>query len=303
MRITYKYLILLVVISLFATTAQFHFPHWWQTIEVIFLAIGILLTGIPHGAMDHYVAKQQAIQAGKPFIIWKFIAGYLVWILVYVLAWWISPSFSLALFLLLSAWHFGETDSKFVGMSGSLKSVRMLVYGICLVAWLLLNHSVELASWIKLLVPASPEISRIIGTAAQVPLYLFFIVAILVLMPIRSVDRQKWIVWILFAGFIFLCGKMSLLSGFALYFTGWHGVLAFIDIHNFLSPKGKLLSVWRNAIPLSAIAYTFLILVYYLSEPTVWQNAGLPAIFILLSVLTLPHAQVMHQLYSRTKTV
>ena len=137
----------------------------------------------------------------------------------------------------------------------------------------------------------------------ELPLHLFLAIAVVLLLPVRSRQPHRWVMWLLFSCFIFLCGKMSLLSGFALYFTGWHGVLAFVDIHNFLPSKGKFLAVWRHAIPLSVISYAFLILIYFFTDAGVWQNAGLPAIFILLSVLTLPHAQVMHQLYRRTETV
>lgn len=272
--------------------------------EMPLLGLGIFLTGIPHGAMDHYIARQQALSAGKIFSIWKFIARYVGWIVLYTLVWWVSPGVSLILFLLLSAWHFGETDFKFISTAAhTLRSVKMLVYGLCLVTWLLLNHATALQAWIELLAPACTAASVAIKWAVQIPLWLFWITSVLILLPVKSTEPQKWIMWLLFSGFLFLCGKMSLLTGFALYFTGWHGVLAFIDINNFLTPRGKILAVWRHSIPLSVIAYTFLLLIYFFTDPGVWQNGGLPAIFILLSVLTLPHTQVMHQLYRRIETV
>ncbi len=303
MRITYKYLLSLLAVSCLGAAAQWYYPRGWPVIEGIVLGLGIFLTGIPHGAVDHYVARQQAINAGKAFSIWKFITTYILWVLLYTLVWWISPGFSFILFLLLSAWHFGETDFRFTGDRGRFKFVRTIIYGMCLVAWLLLSHASELQSWIKILVPVSTAAPAVIEMARQIPPLLFFIVAMVMVLPINSEKQHKWTTWLIFSGFIFLCGKMGLLSGFALYFTGWHGVLAFVDINNFLPLKGKLLAVWRTSIPLSVISYVFLIFIYFFTDAEVWQNAGLPAIFILLSVLTLPHAQVMHQLYhSRVET-
>ncbi len=303
MRITYKYLLFLVFCSGLGAAAQWYFPRGWPTIEVVILGLGIFLTGIPHGAMDHYIARQQAVSAGKTFRIRQFLTNYILWILLYTLVWWISPGFSLMLFLLLSAWHFGETDFKFAGARGRWKPVKTCLYGICLVAWLLLSHSLELQSWIGLLVPACTSASTAIAQAGYVPPYLFFIVAAGMLLPVNSKKQHQWLIWLFFSGFLFLCGKMSLLSGFALYFAGWHGVLAFVDINNYLPLQGKLLAVWRTSMPLSVLAYGFLIFIYWFTDAGVWQNAGLPAIFILLSVLTLPHAHVMHQLYRRVQTV
>ncbi len=303
MHITCKYLLFLVACSGFGAAAQWYCPLGWPTIEVVILGLGIFLTGIPHGAMDHYIARQQAISTGKTFSIWTFITAYVLWILLYTLVWWISPGFSLIIFLLLSAWHFGETDFKFAGAPGRWKSVKTLIYGICLVAWLLLSHALELPSWIEILVPACTSASAAIAKAGYILPYLFFIIAAGMLLPVNSKKQHKWLIWLFFSGFLFLCGKMSLLGGFALYFTGWHSVLAFVDINNFLPSKGKFLAVWHHAIPLSVISYAFLILIYFFTDAGVWQNSGLPAIFILLSVLTLPHAQVMHQLYRRAETV
>ena len=303
MHITYKYLLFLVVCSGLGAAARWYYPQGWPTIELVILGLGIFLTGIPHGAMDHSVARQQAVSAGKTFRIRQFITAYILWILLYTLVWWISPGFSLIMFLLLSAWHFGETDFKFAGVPDRWRSVKTLLYGLCLVAWLLLSHVVELQYWIGMLVPACTAASAIIAQAAYIPPHMFFMLAAGLLLPVNSNKQHKWLIWLFFSGFLFLCGKMSLLSGFALYFTGWHGVLAFVDINNYLPLPGKLLAVWRTAMPLSVLSYVFLIFIYWITDAGVWQNAGLPAVFILLSVLTLPHAQVMHRLYRRVETV
>ena len=303
MHITYKYVLFLVACSGVGAATQWYCPQGWPTIEVVILSLGIFLTGIPHGAMDHFVARQQAVSDGKIFRIRQFITTYILWILLYTLVWWIAPGFSLILFLLLSAWHFGETDFKFAGAPGRWKSVKTLLYGIGLVAWLLLSHAVELQYWIEILLPAGTSASVAITRAGYIPPYLFFIIAAGLLLPVNSKKQHKWLIWLFFSGFLFLCGKMSLLSGFALYFTGWHGVLAFVDINNYLPLQGKLLAVWRTSMPLSVLSYVFLLFIYLFTDAGVWQNAGLPAIFILLSVLTLPHVQVMHRLYRRVETV
>ncbi len=303
MRISGQYLFYLVVLSLIGAAARWTGLEAWRFFEVAGLLLGIVITGIPHGAMDHYIARQQAINEGRAFHIRHFIATYVVWILLYSALWWMSPGCSLLLFLVLSAWHFGETDLEFSGSSPRWKFVKTLLYGASLVAWLLLHHPLELASWIKLLVPAFTTATEVIAVVQQIPLPLFYVILVVLLLPVNSQRKHKWGIWLALCAFIFLCGQMSLLSGFTLYFTGWHGVLAFIDIYNFLPLRGKLMAVWRNSLPLSILSYTFLLGIYFFTSAEVWQNSGLPAIFILLSLLTLPHTQVMHRLYRRTEIV
>jgi len=301
MQISYKYPLLLTVLGLAGCCNPLRAEPQWYTLEVGLLGIGILLTGIPHGAMDHYIARQQAINAGRVFHIGRFVGVYILWAVLYTLLWWMSPGLSFLLFLLLSAWHFGETDLKFAQVAGRLSGLKTMIYGVCLLAWLLLNHAGELTSWIQILVPACTTAPLFINWALHIPLVLFFVLASALLAPIGSQLRSRWLIWLCFSCFLFLCGKLSLLSGFAFYFTGWHSVRAFVDISNFLPAKGKLLVIWRHSLPLSVIAYAFLLMIYFLTAAEVWQHAGLPAIFILLSILTLPHAHLMHQLYGRVE--
>ena len=302
MQIGYKYPLLLTVLAFAAWCNPWQAEPHWHGLEVLILVLGILLTGIPHGAMDHYIARQQAMNAGRVFHIGRFIGVYIFWALLYSLLWWISPGLSLLVFLLLSAWHFGETDLKFVNIPGHLPGFKTMAYGICLLAWLLLNHAGELAAWIQILVPNCPSAPQFINGALHIPLVAFFVLLSALLAPIGSKAGSRWLVWLCFSGFLFLCGKLSLLSGFALYFTGWHSVRAFVDISIFLPAQRKWSAIWRHSLPLSIISYTFLLLIYFLTAAEVWQNSGLPAIFILLSILTLPHAHLMHELYSRVET-
>ena len=73
---------------------------------VSLVLIGVL--GIPHGAADHLIfnklfPKQKHNQA-------RFYALYLSGILVYSLLWFLGPLLALGLFILISAYHFGESN-------------------------------------------------------------------------------------------------------------------------------------------------------------------------------------------------
>lgn len=70
------------------------------------LLVAVVLTGVPHGALDPWVARRAGL--------WRTPRGLIAFNLAYVavgalvlVAWQRAPGASLALFLLLSAWHFG----------------------------------------------------------------------------------------------------------------------------------------------------------------------------------------------------
>ncbi len=73
---------------------------------VILLAVAVVLTGLPHGALDPWVAWRTGL--------WRTRAGFAAFNLAYLgiaLAvlgvWQLAPGASLAIFLAISAWHFG----------------------------------------------------------------------------------------------------------------------------------------------------------------------------------------------------
>jgi hypothetical protein len=69
---------------------------------VLGLAIGLL--GIPHGALDHHM---MGVQGGRRSTD---LLGYIASTVLVMAVWWLSPSLMLGLFLLNSAWHFGDCD-------------------------------------------------------------------------------------------------------------------------------------------------------------------------------------------------
>jgi Brp/Blh family beta-carotene 15,15'-monooxygenase len=69
-------------------------------------AIGLLVLGIPHGAMDHRVGGG----AGATGVSGRFLAGYLGLTGLVLIAWWLAPMAALVGFLLVAAFHFGQGD-------------------------------------------------------------------------------------------------------------------------------------------------------------------------------------------------
>jgi lycopene beta-cyclase len=71
-----------------------------------FLAIGFLLVGLPHGALDHlHLLPSKNLNKLLPYLLLYLALGAAVFAL-----WIVAPHVALLFFLIYSAWHFGQAD-------------------------------------------------------------------------------------------------------------------------------------------------------------------------------------------------
>ncbi|RYE25821.1 MAG: hypothetical protein EOP42_21175, partial [Sphingobacteriaceae bacterium] len=289
---------------------------FWQLINPIstafqltFLTVALLLTGIPHGALDHLVQQENAKRRGKPFKLYVFLGRYLLNMLVYAIAWYVFPSWSLFFFLLISGWHFGETDIAAYPQQPLLTAALRFLYGIFLLGWILLTHKTEVTPVLLHLVPTYSLIfNRWLWLNSQafwlVPLSGFLMVFLLLLTRFyyNYLHQHKLILQLLM---LLLCTYfLPLLPAFGLYFAGWHSLVTLFNIKGFIIGKNTtadktLFKVWQAALPFSLLAITGLLLAGYLLPLYAPLFDPLPLLFVFLSVITLPHMQVMHHLNSR----
>ena len=76
-----------------------------QQALVLVLALAVAVTGLPHGALDPWVAWRIGLWRGR----WGFVAfnvAYVGLAALVVMAWRLAPGLSLVVFLAISAWHF-----------------------------------------------------------------------------------------------------------------------------------------------------------------------------------------------------
>ena len=106
MPLQIKYLIYLLVIGLVFKNTLLLFPQQQLTIQIILLFIGLLFTGIPHGALDNYIAKKSANNDNIFFNLSFFIIRYIFLMLLYGILWWVLPGLSLCLFIFFNSISF-----------------------------------------------------------------------------------------------------------------------------------------------------------------------------------------------------
>jgi beta-carotene 15,15'-dioxygenase len=292
MKSSIIYLIALLITGLFFKIIIMLFPQKQFLIEILVLFFGLILTGIPHGAIDHLVARKTADKKSNKFSLVKFIFRYTILMLIYGSVWWLAPGFSLILFILFTAFHFGVTDLHYFGKGNKMIS---FLFGMNLTAWLLLSHQTELINWLYLILPNTDPIFVIINFLFKVNPIVFLFLAGLISFPKKS----KRLDWVLFILLLILANQLGLIAGFAFYFSGWHGWQAFNDIKNYINADNTIIQLWKKAIPFTILSLVALLVVYAITPGSVWQNLGAPAVIILISLLTLPHMEVMEQVYHK----
>ncbi len=122
------------------------------------LVVGVVLFGLPHGAIDPLVAKQA--MSNQPFYSRTgFYVVYSLIALLYGMVWWCYPAATLASFLVISSFHFGEDwEGRFPGWT-------RLSYGAAVVTLPMLFHSREVTE-IYAAVGASDAVRFVIASQA-----------------------------------------------------------------------------------------------------------------------------------------
>jgi beta-carotene 15,15'-dioxygenase len=275
-------------------------------VQISFFVFYLFVTGIPHGAIDHLVEKETAKRHKKPFKLYLFLLRYLLTMAFYGLVWYIIPSFSLLFFLFISAWHFGETDIE-KAPSTIYWNVTRFIFGSFVLSWILLMHPIEttpilerisqngynvMQTWTFLTYFSTPFLVLLICFGS-----IFFAIAYKH-QPIL-VDKSRLVRLFLI---LLLTYFMPLLPAFALYFGGWHALSAFKTIKDYLLDQKEtsknslrpILKIWSNTLLFTSFVLLFSVFAtwYWLHFLKSWDP--LPLVFVFLSLITLPHLNVMH---------
>lgn len=268
----------------------------------LFLALSLITgLGIPHGATDHRIFHVLLQRMGGQPAMLGFYGGYLGLMLVYGLLWWLSPVFSLLIFLLTSVYHFGQSNWNYVSLSGGFQALLYLIYGAFVLFVPILAHFNTAQPIVESIIQRSlPELSPLLLNGSIGLIIVLNLLTIGLLWFKRKLSSQEARAEV-FNLFILLVLFLStpLLLGFALYFSGWHALSSIQDQIAFFrsqKPGYKLKDYVREALPYSGLAILgLMIMVRYSSS--IQLDAVWGILFIFLSLVTLPHLVLIEMLY------
>jgi len=237
------------------------------------LVAGLLLVGLPHGAIDHLLESRRAETPIDP----AFIIRYLLLSFVIGIIWWINAWLGLGVFLIYSAWHFGETEYK---SSNDAIGLRSLLWGCSILGFLLVTHPAETKSILT-------EMNVNLPFALHSEWGWGFMVLLLTLNVARGPKP--------FLGglYVFLLPYLPLLHAFGLYFIFDHSYKSAMQIGDRL--KADYVKLYVKAIPFTLGA---VLLGWGFYAFNIWQTEGATGLFfILLSCLSFPHVLAMTRFY------
>jgi Brp/Blh family beta-carotene 15,15'-monooxygenase len=298
----------LVGLSMFLWQSQIgNIPH---SIQLGYFLLMVGATGIPHGALDHIIAKNNQSDHAE-FNIQQFLRKYLLAIIAYSICWIYLPSISLLIFLLISAWHFGETDMAASTGNALWNSFGRMICGIFILTIILLTHQEETIAVVQRITKGEAQAMQIWSffaehkwaTIISAGMLLTVFISSSVILKSQSFHLLTSLNLIII---LFLCSQLPLLVSFALYFGGWHAIRSFEITFSFLKNQQEEsasdpLTMWKNALPMTFLAaFGFIFMAY------IWTGLGIktdpiPALFIFLSIITLPHLDVMDKLIRSKK--
>ena len=262
----------------------------------------MILFGVPHGALDLYI-EGKTMQSGdiKGNIV---LLKYILNVLGYALLWYFFPLISLIVFIIITAYHFGEID--WMGKSDHIiHKVFYFLIGMC---WILYFLSVNVQSALKIfLYVGNSSISEkqwVVVAKLLSPITLAIIIIFYLLLFVfrkyfyfRSSHYYFSVLQLMVL--LLICHFSTLWIGFGFYFGLWHSILSFDKIRlNFNMPNSSVswIKLLKQAMPFSIMAWIGMLFIMFMFYSSKNATSLITLLFITLSVLTLPHLQVFTKL-------
>jgi Brp/Blh family beta-carotene 15,15'-monooxygenase len=270
----------------------------------------MLLSGLPHGATDHYLARIDRRRRGQPFNEWRFVGRYLLAVAAMGLLWWAVPKISLCGFLLYSAVHFGQAQlAPHVEKAPTwVRSALFTVWGLTVLgAILLAHHGVALEILAPIIGPGLR--SSIIGWVSIAGLEAVLALGGLTAIGLVAAAMAGFGSWREIAaeilGILILLGLAfgtSLLISFAVFFGLWHSGKSILSLRRYfqshLKPSFSLADFYTAAARYSIISVLGIGALIVLAVATGDAFPLLLVFFIFISAVTVPHMWLIDQVYT-----
>ena len=264
--------------------------------EIIGYAL-ILTVGILHGSNDIMLVNHTLRSKLKISNLIIFIT-YVIMVATAAVLFYFTPFFALSLFILFSAYHFGEQH--FISKTNKYNNYVYLyytIYGFLILTMIFFIKSREVIDIIF-------DITNF--TLSDIMLeysFYVFLVLTLILSPILSYKKlvsfnyfQEIILLIIMFVIFF---SSTLISGFAIYFIIWHSIPSLKDqvvaLHDRYN-KDTLMLYLKNSALYWFVSIISLFLLYFIIND---EKLFISLFFSFLAAITFPHVIVMFNLFKK----
>jgi beta-carotene 15,15'-dioxygenase len=280
-------------ITIFFGVLGFLFPDFLLKIQYLLLGGLTLAIGLPHGATDFLLFQHlQGLKLNKKQVI-SFFCGYLVAVFAYFLCWVVLPIPSLILFLVISMYHFGQSNWQDLRFSKGLSFVLFMSWGAFVLGGSVLWHWEESKIIIGQLIGFVPNYSLENMVTIQWSLLILNVFLISFLFLTKKINKLNFVVECTKLGLLsFLLYFSPLIVGFTIYFTLWHSLESLVNQLDFFRrqiPKFSVSDYYRQSAPYTFLAVLGLLGLIF-SQSFFFAESSLISLFlILIACVTLPH--------------
>lgn len=253
----------------------------------------VISLGLIHGSLDYDIEASHQPATNR----FSFSVKYILQMTIVATIWMAAPSIAFGLFILFTAWHFGETD--FSLFKVKFEPIIVLIYGIGITGWILGNHIPERAEFIASLPYFSSNPANLQGSLKMYTILVSLVsLALILVAVIASKMYLKPTAILALATLLTFTWYLPLLIAFTFYFGFWHSMHTINLIMNDIKIDAKVLVI--KSIPYLGTSI-FIGVVTILLLGAFEFNTEL-ALFIFISALTLPHASIMHKMLKRYRS-
>lgn len=246
----------------------------------------MITVGIPHGAIDHLLYHKKA--SGESGLQ-KFFILYLGIMLIYLVCWVYLPIAALILFLIMSAYHFGQANFIPIKVERN-KSLLYLSTGFFYLAVILFGDFDRTSEILQPMVDV-----QIFRPYSTVSIFSLFILSSFFIARLSSKKKYYYLIELVALGFFLY--HMPLLLAFITYFGFWHALPSLIEEYSSLTfngSKNKLLSFVKQLLPFSLVSMLGISIILIFLNDWLSERELTLLFFVMVSLISAPHIWVMN---------
>ena len=296
MKNVFNFSIVASFIGLWITT---HVP---ESFELILGFILIFTFGMVHGSNDLLIVNKLLINT-KHYSKLTLLTAYLFVVSFAILIFYWAPALAMILFMLFSAYHFGEQhwEHRFFKLNSFRKSIFYFSYGMFILYLLFAFNDTGVKSIVFEI--TSYEITRLYS---QIVLIVLGSIIGLVLitefltkrLAIEAILKELFTLVVL----AMIFSSSSLIWGFAIYFILWHSIPSLLEQIKFIYGDVKTVSALnycKAALPYWVISLVGMVILYAIFSS---EKQFYSLFFAFIAAVTFPHAIVMVKMFSKKKS-
>ena len=268
-----RYAFPLAVLTLVSASAARISPS--TSIVLRLLVIGVVLLGLPHGALDPFIAKRLWSQ-NPYFTQLRFWVTYAAIAMICAMLWLMAANAALILFLLVSAYHFGSDWQNRGPRWGRF------AYGASIVTLPALRYPDTVGEIYRAL--GATLASSIVITSQVIAIVAIVIASASLLRQTSSRRHDVRELAFIFFGGLFIRPLLF----FICYFCLLHSPRHLLETAQRLNLYG-MLPIVRAVLPALVATLALAAVLWYFLPPNLPANKTLQIVFIGLAAITVPH--------------